>query len=59
MVNAAPDFSQQPRVMNGASDFLVEVFGEAIGKHARSAVGVGSLPGNVPIEIEMVVEVAD
>lgn len=58
MVNATPDFTQHPRVMNGASDLLVEVFGE-IGRHARSAVGVGSLPGNVPVEIEMVVEVAE
>jgi enamine deaminase RidA (YjgF/YER057c/UK114 family) len=57
MVNATPDFSQQPRVVNGASDLMVEVFGEAIGKHARSAIGVASLPGNVPVEIEMVVEV--
>jgi enamine deaminase RidA (YjgF/YER057c/UK114 family) len=57
MVNAAPDFVQHPRVMNGASDLLVEVFGEAIGKHARSAVGVASLPSDVPVEIEMVVEV--
>jgi enamine deaminase RidA (YjgF/YER057c/UK114 family) len=59
MVNATPEFSQQPRVVNGASDLLVEVFGEAIGKHARSAIGVVSLPSNVPIEIEMVVEVAE
>jgi enamine deaminase RidA (YjgF/YER057c/UK114 family) len=58
MVNATPEFTQHPRVVNGASDLLVEVFGEAIGKHARSAVGVGSLPSNVPVEIEMVVEVA-
>lgn len=57
MVNATPDFIQHPRVVNGASDLLVEVFGETIGKHARSALGVGSLPGNVPLEIEMVVEV--
>jgi enamine deaminase RidA (YjgF/YER057c/UK114 family) len=57
MVNASPDFTQHPRVLNGASDLLVEVFGEAAGKHARSAIGVGSLPSNVPIEIEMVVEV--
>jgi enamine deaminase RidA (YjgF/YER057c/UK114 family) len=57
MVNASPDFIQHPRVLNGASDLLVEVFGEAAGKHARSAIGVGSLPSNVPIEIEMVVEV--
>lgn len=58
-VNATTDFTQHPRVVNGASDLLVEVFGEAIGKHARSAIGVGSLPSNVPIEIEMLVEVQD
>ncbi len=57
MVNTAPDFTQHPRVVNGASDLFVEVFGEDIGKHARSAIGVASLPSNVPLEIEMVVEV--
>jgi enamine deaminase RidA (YjgF/YER057c/UK114 family) len=57
MVNATPDFGQHPRVINGASDLLVEVFGETAGKHARSAVGVGSLPSGVPVEIEMIVEV--
>lgn len=57
IVNATSDFTQHPRVVNGASDLLVEVFGEAIGKHARSAIGVGSLPANVPMEIEMVAEV--
>lgn len=55
MVNAVPDFTQQPQVMNGFSDFMVEVFGEK-GKHARSAVGMGSLPFNIPVEIEMIVE---
>jgi enamine deaminase RidA (YjgF/YER057c/UK114 family) len=57
LVNSAPDFVQQPQVVNGASDLLVEVFGEAIGRHARSAVGAVSLPLNAPVEIEMVVEV--
>jgi len=57
MVNATADFTQHPRVVNGASDLLVEVFGEAIGKHARSAIGVASLPAGVPVEIEMVAEV--
>ncbi|MBL7734194.1 MAG: RidA family protein [Chitinophagaceae bacterium] len=56
MVNAIPSFTQQPQVMNGFSDFMVEVFGEK-GKHARSAVGVGSLPSDIPVEIEMIVEV--
>jgi enamine deaminase RidA (YjgF/YER057c/UK114 family) len=55
-VNSAPDFTDQPRVVNGASDLLVEVFGEA-GRHARSAIGVASLPGGAPVEVEMVVEV--
>jgi enamine deaminase RidA (YjgF/YER057c/UK114 family) len=56
MVNCPSDFTQQPQVINGFSDLMVEVFGEK-GKHARSAVGVGSLPANIPVEIEMVVEV--
>lgn len=58
MVNAAPEFTDQPKVINGCSDLLVEVFGE-IGKHARSAVGMGSLPDQISVEIEMIVEVAD
>ena len=58
MVNAVDGFTEHPAVINGASDLLVAVFGEAIGKHARSAVGMGSLPFNIPVEIEMVVEVA-
>ena len=57
MVNSAPDFGQQPAVANGASDFLVEVFGDK-GRHARSAVGMAALPGDVCVEIEMVVEVS-
>jgi len=56
MVNAPPGFGEQPEVINGASDLLVEVFGER-GKHARAAVGMGSLPRNIAVEIEMVVEV--
>ncbi len=56
MVNCPTDFTQQPQVINGFSDLMVEVFGEK-GKHARSAVGVGSLPSNIPVEIEMIVEV--
>lgn len=58
MVNATPDFTDHSQVMNGFSDFMVEVFGDA-GKHARAAVGMGSLPGNMAVEIEMVVEVTD
>ena len=57
MVNAPNDFADQPKVINGFSDLMVEVFGEATGKHARSAVGMGSLPMNIPVEIEMILEV--
>ena len=56
MVNCTPDFTQQPQVANGASDLLVEVFGER-GRHARAAVGMAALPGNACFEVEMVVEV--
>lgn len=57
MVNCQPDFDRQPEVINGASDLLVHVFGDR-GLHARSAVGMGSLPRNISVEIEMIVEVA-
>ena len=53
MVNAEPDFGDQPKVINGCSDLLVAVLGEA-GRHARSAVGMGSLPGRMVIEIEAI-----
>lgn len=56
MVNAAPDFTDHPKVVNGYSDLMVAVFGER-GKHARAAVGMGSLPTNIAVEIDMVVEV--
>ena len=56
MVNAAAGFTRHPAVINGCSDLLVEVFGDQ-GRHARSAVGMGSLPGNITVEIEAVVEV--
>jgi enamine deaminase RidA (YjgF/YER057c/UK114 family) len=56
MVNAVPGFGDQPKVINGCSDLFVEVFGER-GKHARSAVGMGSLPNNIPVEIECIVEI--
>ena len=55
-VASAPDFTGQPGVVNGASELLGEVFGAA-GKHARSAVGVASLPRNTPVEVELIVEV--
>lgn len=56
MVNAIPTFEKQPQVINGCSDLMVEVFGEN-GRHARSSVGVASLPSNIPVEIEMIVEI--
>ncbi|MEU5989967.1 RidA family protein [Spirillospora sp. NPDC047418] len=55
-VASAPDFTGQPQVVNGASDLLAEVFGDA-GKHARSAVGVAVLPRDVPVEVELIAEV--
>ena len=56
MVNAVPEFADHPQVINGCSDLFVEVLGER-GKHARSAVGMGSLPMQIPVEIEVIVEV--
>ena len=55
MVNADPDFKLHPKVINGFSDLMVEVFGDK-GRHARSAVGLGSLPFQIAVEIEMIVE---
>ncbi|QQS15154.1 MAG: RidA family protein [Rhodospirillales bacterium] len=57
MVNCDPEFTEQPKVINGCSDLFVEVFGDR-GRHARSAVGMGSLPNGIPVEIEVIVEVA-
>src|SRR5436190_13412850 len=56
MVNCAPGFNRTPAVIDGCSDFLVEVFGEA-GRHARSAVGMAELPFDIPVEIELIAEV--
>ncbi|MDL2271869.1 RidA family protein [Desulfovibrio sp. OttesenSCG-928-I05] len=53
MVNAVPEFTQHPAVMNGFSDLMVDVFGEA-GRHARSAVGMGSLPNGMTVEVEAI-----
>lgn len=58
MVNCSPEFIDHPKVMNGSSDLLVEVFGEK-GRHARSAVGMSQLPHNNAVEVEMIVEVED
>ena len=55
MVNAVPDFGDHPKVINGCSDLMVEVFGEQ-GRHARSAVGMGSLPNQISVEIEAIFE---
>jgi len=57
MVNTAPGFNDTPAVINGCSDLLIEVFGEA-GRHARSAVGMAELPSDISVEIEMIVEIA-
>jgi len=57
MVNSAPDFEDQPAVANGCTDLLIELYGEKVGRHARSAVGMGALPGGRAVEIEMIVEV--
>ncbi|MFO7958846.1 MAG: RidA family protein [Candidatus Brocadiia bacterium] len=57
-VNSAPGFGEQPEVLNAASELLVELFGEN-GRHARAAVGTSALPRNLPVELEMVVRVAD
>jgi len=56
MVNATPDFREQPAVINGFSDLMAEVFGQDAGVGARSAVGMGSLPGNISVEIEVIFE---
>jgi enamine deaminase RidA (YjgF/YER057c/UK114 family) len=54
-VNSTPDFDRQPEVINGASDLLEQIFGER-GRHARTSIGVNILPGNIPVEIEMVLQ---
>ncbi len=56
MVNGIPDFADQPKVINGCSDLFVEILGER-GRHARSAVGMGSLPGNISVEIEAIIKI--
>jgi hypothetical protein len=58
MVNSAPGFTQQPAVINGFSDLLLDVFGPEIGAHSRSAVGMAELPFNIPVEIEAELEIA-
>ena len=56
MVNATPDFKEHPKVINGFSDLMVEVFGEESGRAARSAVGMGSLPSQIAVEVEMILQ---
>jgi enamine deaminase RidA (YjgF/YER057c/UK114 family) len=58
MVNSAPGFNQQPSVINGFSDLILELFGPTIGAHSRSAVGMAELPFNIPVEIEGEVEIS-
>ena len=55
-VSSDNEFYQQPEVANGATDLLVDIFGEEIGLPARSAIGVNVLPGNIPVEIEVLIE---
>ena len=57
MVNAVPDFKDHPQVINGFSELMAEVFGDDAGVGARSAVGMGSLPGNIAVEVECIFEV--
>ena len=57
MVNAAPDFKEQPAVINGFSELMRDIFGEDAGVGARSAIGMGSLPGNISVEIEVIFEI--
>lgn len=59
MVNAEPDFGEHPAVINGCSELFAKVWGEDHGVAARSAVGMGSLPGNIPVEIEAIFELQD
>ena len=58
LVNSTLDYTEQPGVINGATELLIELYGDA-GRHARSAVGMAQLPGGMAVEIEMIVEVAD
>jgi len=58
LVASAPDFYRQPEVVDGFSDLMVSLWGEN-GRHARSAVGVAALPGNIPVEVEMIVTLGD
>lgn len=57
MVNSTPDFGQHPAVINGFSELFAEVFGQENGIGARSAIGMGSLPGNIPVEVEAIFEI--
>jgi enamine deaminase RidA (YjgF/YER057c/UK114 family) len=59
MVNATPEFTTHPIVINGCSDLLLELFGPGVGQHARSAVGLASLPFNIPVEIEAELEIVE
>ena len=58
MVNSAPHFTQQPAVINGFSDLILELYGQEVGQHARSAIGMAALPFAIPVEIEAEVEIS-
>jgi enamine deaminase RidA (YjgF/YER057c/UK114 family) len=55
-INSAPGFTQQPTVLNGFSDLMIEIFGPEVGSHARSAIGASVLPFNIPVEVEVLIE---
>lgn len=55
-VNCTPDFAQHPKVINGFSELMLAVFGQDVGAHSRSAIGVGSLPAHIPVEVEVLIE---
>ena len=59
MVNSAPEFGDQPKVIDGFSDLMTEAFGDAVGKGARSAVGMAELPFGIPVEVEMILELSE
>lgn len=58
-ISSAPDFYQQPAVMNGSTELLIQVFGDPAGRPARTAISVNTLPDNIPVEIELLVELKD
>jgi enamine deaminase RidA (YjgF/YER057c/UK114 family) len=59
MVNSAPGFTRQPSVINGFSDLIIQLYGNEVGQHARSAVGMAELPFGIPVEIEAEIEISE